>query len=156
MSDEIMTTSYSNGSTMPSSLQLDLRAEVKKLVTPAKMIMLLWSVVLVLVSTNWLMVPAKSSDLEVVKSQVARLEKALDGAASRVEISIAQLASKVDRLQADQQQNREALIRMERSASTEPEPVQVVTEKSTRKKRKSAPGKLKQEASGGFFGKPIR
>jgi hypothetical protein len=154
---------YRNGAAVPFP---DLRTEVKKLVTPAKLFMVLWSIILLLVTTDWLMVPAKSSDVVSVQNQlnalaakVGGLEASVEKIAGRVETALDKLATKVDKIQNDQAATREEFLRGGRKLSAfsvEPVAARAVVHKKKRTGKKagkpSRPVKTVKEAkTPGFF-----
>lgn len=159
---------YQNGGAMPAldfevDLYGQLKTQVKKWITPGKIAMTLWSVILLLLSTGWLMIPAKSGDLILVKAQVEavgkkveKLDEAVDKIGDKVERRLDQLVTKLDKLQADQQRDREELlVTRDRRAELAPAAA-VVPVKKRKGPRPPRPVRVKQASEKpSFFEQPI-
>lgn len=118
------------------------------------------SFLILLIATGWLMLPAKSGDLDKTRIQlealIAKVDK-LDASMAKV---LDRVEASLERLQYGQQQNREEIIRLtatrapliEAAAVEPPRPVAVV--KKVRPKKK--PPQVKQAEQPGFLGKLIQ
>lgn len=138
-------------------------------ITPARVALAAWSFILLMVSAGWVMLPAKSGDLskvqdrlDVVGTSVAKLEISVEKIAVRVENALDRLSIKLDKLQAEQQRDREEIIRLgggHRVMAYDKAEEQASGKAVVKKVRKPKPAVAKsaqQDDDPGFLGKLLQ
>lgn len=134
-----MTHVYRNGS-IPME-ESDTWTRLSKWATPWAMFNAFVTILFFLIATNWLMIPARSSDLEKTQSQLESLGSKVDKLDASLIKVLERVEASIEQLKYSQQQNREELIRLGAARSTVTEVVSVEPAASVAVVRKAKPKK---------------
>lgn len=147
-----MTYAYrGNGAAMPME-EPDTWDRLRKWTTPWAMFNAFATLLIFLIATNWLMIPARSSDLEKTQVQLESLGAKVDKLDASLLKVLERVEASIEQLKYSQQQNREEIIRLGAArmpaeiVSAEP-PAPIVVVKKVKPKRRPPVVKAAEQPS---------